>query len=56
MIAMPIIEGSHEAAPKSSSEGRDCFVKTTPMIKPVTVISGSDFSPISKHWLITSFM
>src|SRR6185436_10305699 len=25
-IAMPIKEGSHDCAPKSSSEGRDCFV------------------------------
>src|SRR3982751_6495311 len=44
--AIPISDGSHEVAPKSSSEGRDCFVKTTPIIKPVSVISGRDLSPI----------
>jgi hypothetical protein len=54
IIARPINDGNHELAPKSSSEGRDCFVKTTPIIKPVSVISVTDLKPISKHWLITS--
>src|SRR5688572_23144798 len=53
-MAMPIREGSHEVAPKSSKEGRDCFVNTTPMMKPVTVISETDLNPTSKHWLSTS--
>jgi hypothetical protein len=46
-IAIPIREGSQETAPKFSKEGRDCFVKTTPTIKPVSVMSESDFNPIS---------
>lgn len=49
MIAMPINEGSHDCAPKSSKEGRDCFVNTIPVIKPVTVINASDLYPTSKH-------
>ena len=46
-IAIPIKEGSQEVAPKFSNEGRDCFVKTTPIINPVSVISESDFIPTS---------
>jgi len=48
-IAIPINEGSQETAPKFSKEGRDCFVKTIPTINPVSVMSESDFNPISKH-------
>ena len=48
-IATPIIEGNHEAAPKSSNDGRDCLVNTIPMMNPVSVISVNDFNPISKH-------
>jgi hypothetical protein len=47
IIAMPIREGSQEVAPKSSSEGRDCLVKTTPVMNPVSVINESDLMPIS---------
>ena len=46
-IAIEIKEGSHEVAPNSDREGRDCFVKTIPVTKPVSVIKGSDFKPIS---------
>lgn len=46
-IAMETNEGSQEVAPNSDSEGRDCFVKTIPTIKPVSVIKGSDFTPIT---------
>src|ERR1041385_6471919 len=46
-IAIEINEGSQDVAPNSASEGRDCLVKTIPVTNPVSVISGSDFSPIS---------
>lgn len=49
MIAMPIKEGNHDWAPKSSKEGRDCFVNTMPVMKPVTVINARDLYPTSKH-------
>ena len=42
MIAIATNEGSHELAPNSAREGLDCFVKTSPVTKPVNVISGSD--------------
>ena len=42
MMAIATSEGSHEVAPNSASEGRDCFVKTSPVTKPVKVIRGSD--------------
>src|SRR4051812_19826332 len=42
MMAIEISEGNHEEAPKVCSEGRDCLVKTIPVIKPVSEISGSD--------------
>ena len=48
-MAIPIKDGSHEVAPNSSNEGRDCLVKTIPTIKPVRVINGIDLSPISRH-------
>ena len=35
-------KGSHDVAPNSASEGLDCFVKTTPVIKPVKEISATD--------------
>lgn len=45
--AIPINDGNHEAAPKSSKEGRDCLVNTMPTIKPVSEISAKDFTPTS---------
>src|SRR6478735_8018840 len=48
-IAIPINDGNHDTAPKFSKEGRDCLVKTIPIMKPVIVIRGSDLNPISKH-------
>src|SRR5690349_19538245 len=42
MMAMEISEGSHEEAPNVCKDGRDCLVKTRPVIKPVNDISGSD--------------
>src|SRR5690349_14097203 len=47
MIAMAIREGSQEVAPNSASEGRDCLVKTIPVINAVSVMIGSDLQPIS---------
>src|ERR1700744_944553 len=44
-IAMEIKDGSHEVAPKVSSEGLDCLVNTIPVINPVNEIRGSDFKP-----------
>ena len=41
-IAIEINEGSHEVAPKLVKEGRDCFVKMSPVIKPVNDIKGRD--------------
>src|SRR5665647_3977106 len=49
IIAIPIREGSHDVAPKSSSEGRDCLVNTIPTMNPVKEINASDFRPTSKH-------
>ena len=42
MIAIPIKEGSHDVAPKLANDGRECLVKTMPVIKPVTVIKKRD--------------
>src|SRR4249920_2735897 len=42
IIAMEISEGNHELAPKVDNEGRDCLVKTIPVIKPVRETSGKD--------------
>jgi hypothetical protein len=44
--AMPMREGNHEVAPKSLKDGLDCFVNTTPMIKPVRDIRGRESQPI----------
>lgn len=46
-IAIEIKEGSQDVAPNSDNDGLDCFVKTIPVTKPVSVINGSDFTPIS---------
>jgi hypothetical protein len=46
-IAIEIKEGSHDVAPNSDKEGRDCFVKTIPVIKPVSAIKGRDLTPIT---------
>ena len=40
-------EGSHEVAPNSANEGRDCFVNTIPVTNPVIDISASDLNPTS---------
>src|SRR5215207_7719350 len=47
IIAIATRDGNHEVAPNSASDGRDCFVKTSPVIKPVNVINGSDLYPTS---------
>lgn len=47
IIAMATRLGSHEVAPNSDKEGRDCFVKTRPVIKPVSVIKKRDLYPTS---------
>lgn len=46
-MAMEIRDGSHDVAPNSASDGRDCLVKTIPVTKPVKLIKGSDLTPIS---------
>src|SRR5262245_16717497 len=38
--AIAISDGNHEVAPNAASDGRDCFVNTTPVTNPVSVISG----------------
>ncbi len=45
-IAIDINEGNQDVAPKSAKEGRDCLVKTMPVINPVSAINGNDFTPI----------
>ena len=35
-MAIETKDGNHEVAPKADKDGRDCFVKTVPVIKPVT--------------------
>src|SRR5215471_13314312 len=40
--AMEISEGSQELAPKVDSEGRDCLVKTIPVINPVNDIKNRE--------------
>ena len=45
IIAMATSDGSQEVAPNSDNEGRLCFVNTMPVIKPVSVIQGTDFTP-----------
>lgn len=44
-IAIATSDGSHEVAPNSANEGRDCLVKTIPVINPVKVISPKDLYP-----------
>ncbi len=46
-MAIEISDGSHEVAPNSASDGRDCLVNTIPVMKPVNVINGKDFNPNS---------
>jgi hypothetical protein len=46
IIAIAINDGSQEVAPNSASEGRDCLVKTIPVIKAVSVMIGSEFHPM----------
>ena len=47
IMAMDINEGSHELAPNVDREGRDCLVKTIPVINPVKEIKKSDLYPTS---------
>src|SRR5450631_3909822 len=42
IMASAIREGNHEVAPNDAREGRDCFVNTIPIIKPVREIKASD--------------
>ena len=42
ITAIATRDGSHDWAPNSASEGRDCLVNTTPVIKPVSVINAND--------------
>jgi len=42
IIAMPIKDGNHEVAPKLANAGRECLVKTIPVIKPVSEIKKSE--------------
>src|SRR5664279_3423572 len=42
MSAMDIKEGSQLVAPNSDRDGRDCLVKTIPVINPVRVMMASD--------------
>ena len=49
-----INEGSHELAPNSARDGRDCLVNTMPVMNPVNEIKASDLYPTSKHWLMSS--
>src|SRR5256885_3144375 len=42
IMAIATKDGNHEVAPNSDREGRDCFVKTRPVIKPVSVMRASD--------------
>lgn len=46
ITAIAINDGNQEVAPNSASEGRDCLVKTIPVIKAVSVMMGSEFHPI----------
>ena len=45
MIAIPINDGNQEVAPKSAKAGRECFVKTMPVINAVSVIRERDRYP-----------
>jgi hypothetical protein len=46
-IAIEINAGNQDAAPNSSNDGLDCFVKTNPTITPVKLIPRKDFQPSS---------
>lgn len=46
IMAIVTREGSHDVAPKVSSEGRDCFVKTKPVTKPVNEIRTNELLPM----------
>ena len=45
IMAIETNDGIHEVAPNSASEGRDCLVKITPTINPVTVINVNERTP-----------
>src|SRR6185312_14871388 len=45
IIAIATRLGIHEVAPTSASEGLDCFVKTSPVIKPVREMRNNDLYP-----------
>ncbi|MNE71042.1 hypothetical protein D3C80_1668790 [compost metagenome] len=40
--AIPTNEGSHDVAPNSDKEGRDCLVNTIPVINPVVEMSNAE--------------
>ena len=42
IMAIATNDGNHEVAPNSANEGRDCLVKTSPVIKPVSEMSGRE--------------
>src|SRR5688572_28440643 len=44
-IAIATNAGNQEAAPNSANDGRLCLVNTMPVINPVNVIRGKDFTP-----------
>src|ERR1700743_1814639 len=45
IMAIEINDGSHDVAPNSDSDGRDCLVKIRPTINPVTDIMVNDRTP-----------
>ena len=45
MIAIETKDGNQEAAPKADRDGRDCLVKTVPVIKPVTETNNNVLYP-----------
>src|SRR6187402_3222625 len=47
IIAIDTSDGSHEVAPNSANDGRDCLVKITPTINPVTDIKVNERTPTS---------
>src|ERR1700761_5627936 len=49
IMAMDTSDGSHDVAPNSASEGRDCLVKIKPTIKPVRDMSVSERRPTSNN-------
>ncbi len=44
-MAIATNDGNQGAAPNPASDGRDCLVKTIPVTKPVTEISGGERTP-----------